>query len=354
MKTRNLIIGCLLLLTAPAHSGNVKLMNDKALFPAENIASKRRMHPLFAARLNPTGTHLLYSQMVPASPPEYQTRFEMVAYELASGQENVIPVHLPSGYESVYTRFNFFNPAGDTLAMGRYQAGEQQTDLILYDLKRKKTISTGIKGRSIQAMFDHTGNILYGLGRAKIDLSDFTSRRTPIPDWTHTPSPFSPYATVFATIRQQDQNRPRYSFQLWNLETETLLKELPVHEKNSGLDDISAQWTQNGRYVYYLDLSQETEENERTLLTRVWDVTSNSQLEQVMGKQAVGPGPTKSTMVMVAHDDQQQNRIFLHDAQSNECVEIAPRTAKAIHACGKKLLYVFQDMVYIADIAMSE
>ena len=360
MKKHYVMVSCLLLLAFNGMANAAELVNSKMLFPVEKIASERRTRPLFSARLNPAGTHLIYPKMVPASPPDYETTFEMMVYEIASSKEKAISVNLPNGYETVYTRFNVFNPMGDQLALGRYQGGQnRQTELVLYNLKHNKVISTGIEGRNLLAMFDHTGHYLYRFGghgesgNLKIDLSDFTSRRTSIPGWIHTPSPYSQYATVFTEVRRVEQEMPSASLQLWNLETEKMIKELPVHEKNSQLDDVAAQWTRDGRYVYYLDIS-ESEGNDPVLSARVWDAQRNTQKTEVPNAMAVGPGPTKTTMVMVDSDYQSQNGIFLHDAQNNETLEIGPEGAQAIHACGNRLLYVVpgedQDMVYIADI----
>ena len=361
MKTRILLIACILSLSTTAMADEVKLTNPKKLFPAEKITNRMRMYPLFAARLNPTGTHLIYPNMIPATPPDYKTSYEMKVLNIKTAKENALTLSLPGGYESVYTRINFFNPAGDKLAMGRFQKGDQnrQTDLVIYDLDKDKLVSTGLKGPNLLAMFDYTGKYLYtlGSGNNKVDLADFTSTKTPMPGWIHTPSPYSPYTTVFATTRQPDQRKPKVSFQLWNLETEKMIKELPVHEKNSSLDDISAQWTKDGRYVYYMDYNQDASKKNLTSLTRVWDVEKNCQIAEIVNAMSAGPGPTKTTMLMVEADGPDKGRMFLHDAQKDEIITFAPTKARPIHTCGNKLLYISSDsdaeMVYIADISIA-
>jgi len=353
------LIACILLLSVSAVADEVRLTNSKKLFPAEKIANQMRMYPLFAARLNPAGTHLIYSNMIPATPPDYQTTYEMKVLNVETAKKNAVALNLPGGYESVYTRFNFFNPAGDKLVMGQFlkDPKSQETEIVIYDLSADKIAATGIKEQRQIAMFDNTGKYLLSSGsrNSKISLSDFSRKRISLPGWVHTPSAYSPYAAVFLSTPGPER---KTRLQLWNMETEKLITELPVHENNSILDDTAGQWTRDGRCFYYIDIAAKADGKKLAPVVRVWDAEKNCQIAEIFDAFAVGPGPTKTTMLMVEADGQGQGEVFIHDAKTDELIPLANTKARPIHTCGNKLAYIEEengeDMVYIADISIAK
>lgn len=362
MKVRLFVIACLMVFCGSVMADEFLVSNFKALFPAEKIKSRRMGHPLFGARLSPSGKHLIYPKMVPATPPDYETTFEMVAYEIATGKEESIEVSLPGGYESVYTRFNFFNPAGDKLVMSKFHKDDngRQSEIVYYDFKKKKIVSTGIKGQRDIAMFDNTNNNILiskqGSGTVvKTNLNGAQSKEVQVGGWVHTPSMFSPYAALFVMDRSREE---RPSLQVWSLKSEKMVVDLPLNEKYGANDDVQGQWTADGRYFFYPDVL-DLGKSKYSFVVRVWDVVKNQQKKEVPDSMIVGYGPGKNTMVMTAVDGQKkQGRMFLYDVKNDKSMDIGPKGASVIHAAGNKLLYVVnengKDMVCIADMAVVE
>ncbi|MBW8015605.1 MAG: hypothetical protein FVQ82_05420 [Planctomycetes bacterium] len=362
MKVRVFVIACLLLFSVSAIADEVVVSNPKALFSAERIKSRKIAHPLLAARLSPSGTHLIYPRMVPATPPDYETTFKMIAYEIATGKEKNIEVSLPRGYESVYTRFNFFNPAGDKLVMAKFlkQGSGRQTEIVYYDFKKNKVVSVGIKGQSDIAMFDNTNeNILVNKSRSgtviKADLSGVQSKVIQMGGWVHTPSMFSPYAAVFVTKRTPER---KAGLQMWNMKTAKKVADVPVNEKNDALDDVQGHWTADGRYFFYLDLFKKIGEDGLSPVSWVWDVEKNEHAAELFDAMAVGYGPTKTTMVMAAgvNGEGGQEGFYMYDVKTGKYMDIGPKGAKVIHACGNKVLYMLKEngknIVYVADLSI--
>lgn len=374
-----------LLLCTVGRAGEVRLSNKRALFPAENIANKRIWRPMFGARLNPGGTHLIYPIQIEDDSEDKDKLFDLEAFELATSKKQTISIELPRGYESVFTRFNCFNPSGERIAVFRPKLWidrvlkskqfSRETEIVLYDLKAQKLISTGLNARNQLGRFDNTGKFLYLIGErtspvTKAALSDFKAKPTPLPGWVHSPCMYSEYSTVFVVrpvppAAKQSPNTGRIrrrsnraGLDIWNLSTENKIAELPVHQDNSILDDNAAQWTLDGRYIYYVDFKNKSGSNDKILLTRVWDVKSNEEKPGIVEALSAGPGPGKSTMVMARLENGRVGRMFLHDAVKNRTVDFGPPEARIIHAWGKKIVYVLpqdgKEMVYVADISPAD
>jgi hypothetical protein len=370
-----------------AGAEEVELRNQKALFPAREIVNERRiLKPMLAARLNPGGTHLIYPKTIKKDSNNGENFFDLEAFDLTTSKKQIISVQLPTGYETVFTRFNCFDPSGVRLSDFRRKLWvdrllekskiSKETEVVLYDLKARKFITTGLKGKDQLARFDNTAKYLYlsdtSAGRGgrvmKVNLSDFKSKPTSLPGWVHSPCMYSEYSTVFvlrpapATAPQSSsgrrRRRPRLhtaGLEIWNLSTDKKIAELPVHQDNSRLDDIEAQWTLDGRYVYYLDLSGPAGSRDLEPLTRIWDVKANEAKPSITGAISVGPGPGRNTMVMARLEGRIIDGMLLHDVQKDRTISFGPKNARVIHAWGNKIIYVQPDngteMVYVADIS---
>lgn len=362
---------CVLLSCAVIQASEVKISNQKKLFPAGQIVDKnRQMEPVWAARLNPAGTHIIYPVPITVETEKQETRYDLEVFDLGDSKRNRIGVSLSRGFETVFTRYNCFNPSGLELAVFRDKPQHEnslednhvsrQTEIVLYDLKENKLLPTELYGNNQFGRFDHTGKWLFmQRGNAKASSCDFTMQPISLPGWIHSPSMYSEYTTIFVSSRlpaQEGERRPRRvsGLQIWSLTTNTKLAELPVHPDNDQLDDVESEWTSDGRYVYYLDIRGERDD--RTLLARIWDVEANEEKPVIENALSVGPGPGKSTMVMVRVKDHKVDGMFLHCADENREIPFGTPDMKLIHAWGNKIIYVQPDngieTVYAADIEL--
>jgi len=307
------------------------------------------------------------------------------AFDLATSKKQTISIQLPRGYETVFTRFNCFDPSGVKLSVFRRKLWidrvlkskrfSQETEIVLYDLKKKKFITTGLNARNQVGRFDNTGKHLYmnsgrGGGVVKVALSNFDkSESTSLPGWVHSPCMYSEYSTVFvvrplppasgqpaAGGRARRPRRHKAGLDIWNLVKDKKIAELPVHQDNSVLDDIAAQWTLDGRYVYYLDYIGQIGSKDKSTVTRVWDVEANEEKPVIADAVSAGPGPAKNTMVLARLEGRKIGGMLLHNAKDNRIVSFGPPEARVIHAWGKRIVYVLPDngteTVYVADISL--
>ncbi|MBW8015604.1 MAG: hypothetical protein FVQ82_05415 [Planctomycetes bacterium] len=359
MKVRVFVIVCLLMFSVCVFADEVLLSNSKALFPAERVKNRRYSFPLLAARLSPSGKYLIYPKMVPASPPDYITGFKLMIYEVATGKEKSVDLNLSSGIKHVCTQFNLFNPAGDKLVLLRYSYIEKkrQGEVVVYDIKKEKLTSTGIKGDNILGVFDNTGENIFVMQSetsfSKVTLSDLSIKPTSFIGFCQSHSPYSPYSAMYIVNQALESG---VSFELWNTKTEKKIGDLPLHFKNGVPDDVQGQWTADGKYVFYLDVLENTREK-FSPVTRVWDVVSNKQIAELPDAMPVGVGPTKTSVVMVGIDRMGiKQGMYVYDVKSKEFMDIGLKDAKAVHSCGSKLLYMLkkdgEDMVYVADMSI--
>lgn len=67
--------------------------------------------------------------------------YKLIALNLESDEEHILPVDLPEGFEIVFTRFIFFNPSGEKLSLLQFLKYPEEGCIVLYDLKNMKEIS---------------------------------------------------------------------------------------------------------------------------------------------------------------------------------------------------------------------
>jgi len=354
MRLCTCMIACCLLTVEATAPAAVKVTNPKTLLPASRIIQPRR-RAAFSARLSPHGQYLLFPQEVQGQRETYR----LVLLNIDSKEEFEVPLDLPRGYETVFTRFNFFSPAGDTLALfsvEREPSGMTTSEIMLLDIPSKRLTATGIKGPSVMAQFDSSAKQLVvrhsGERVCLAPLDRLTLGDTILSGWVHSCSPYSPYAAVFTMDRQRRQT----GLSILNLRTKEA-QSVPVHPDNSILDDVTSQWTSDGRYVCYVDL-QDHDGGRRFDVTRVWDVESNQEVTPVPGVRPIGPGPADHLIVMMATRGQSRGKTLVYDLKTGAISPLGPPSMKTVHAWKNHIVYVApegqEDRVYIAEITMTD
>lgn len=351
MRRCTYIFACCLLTVEATAPAAVKVTNPKVLLPASRIIQPRR-RAAFNARLSPDGRYLLFPQEVRGQSETHR----LVLLNIDSKEKFEVPLDLPRGYETVFTRFNFFNPAGDTLALfsvEREPSGMTTSEIMLLDIPSKTLTATGIKDPSVMAQFDSSGKQLVvrssGARVCLAPLDRLTLGDPILSGWVHSCSPYSPYAAIFTMDRQRRQT----GLSILNLQTKEALP-APVHPDNSILDDVTSQWTSDGRYVCYVDLA-DRDGGRPFDVTRIWDVESNQEVTPVPGLRPLGPGPADHLMVMVATRGQSRGKTLVYDLKTGAISPLGSPSMKTVHAWRDHIVYVGPaDRVYIAQITVTD
>ena len=132
-------------------SASVEISNPRAIMSGSIIIKPNR-RPEFSARLSPDGKYILFPQQIDA----IENTYTLYLQNIETAEEVKIPVVLLSGYDTVFTRFNFFNPTGDKLALVSMKKENNQnlTEVFIFDIASKNLIKTGINGHLTMAQFD--------------------------------------------------------------------------------------------------------------------------------------------------------------------------------------------------------
>ena len=95
----------------------------------------------------------------------------------------------------------------------------------------------------------------------------------------------------------------------------------------------------------------------RKFETRIWDRTTAEQAGDVPRAVAIGPGPTKTSMVLCSLDDRSVSVLMVHDLPAGKLWKVAGGPVCPISMQGKHLLYVKpsadgKETLYLARIEL--
>jgi len=270
------------------------LVNERPVFAEDAPRYKTPgQFSVFAMRLSPDGESLLYPRATGEAPLDSRGRpdwnkvtYELILRRLASGKETVLPVgRLDSGYRTVFTRFNMFDPTGTKLALAdirtheikegeRLTAVRRSMKLALYDIAEDKDTATDIEGAMAMAKFDRSGKGLIALrgSRSGLDLHtaalpDLELKPMKIKGYIQSVCPpadvicvWAPPARIKPTRPGERPKRGPQRLVLHDVRADREMAELPINQRNSMLDDWETQWTPDGRYLYYVDVREVEEQ----------------------------------------------------------------------------------------------
>lgn len=377
-------------------AGEMKLANPKRVFPTTQPAYKSpTQHHAFAMRLSPGGKLLLYSRPAAGSEQadERSARYELVLRELEGGKEAVLPIEsVDLGWRTVALRFNFFDPAGNRLALPTIKVETRQIDVrmsstkssikwLIYDIAAGKVTSNGIDGSAGPAKFTADGQGLFTSGGRQmstriISLKDPNAEPKTLaaPGWLQSVCPSGDVAVFFVPPGRpagppqpgERMQRPPIRLVLWDLKADKELALLPTHPSNSELDDRETQWTADGRYLYYTDADVEQAAADGRAnpsfrrVTRVWDRQAGKPAGQITDAVPVGPWTSSSLMVLAKQTGSDSGGFLVHDAASGREYTIGDDSKHLIHAYGGKVVYAQTpdgadgEVVFVADLVPSK
>ena len=395
--TTNMAVLCLLYAAAVAAAAGPELVNARRVFPEGEPTWKtpRRYH-LWAMRLSPDGKTALYPRakgqplLTPEGAPDWhKVKYEIVLRDLETKTDTVLPIHpLDSGWETVFTRFNMFDPTDTKLVLAnielmRQEAGKHTTfvrsamKIVLYDIPTGKLTPTNIEGPIAITKFGRGGNVLLVMKRSRKGMELSTAALPELElqplkarGMLHSVCPTADVACLWSPPKrmpptvpgQRPQRGPQRLF-LYDIEADKKIVELPVHPRNRSLDDLETQWTMDGGYLYYYDVREVTAEapsgsrKPTRPVARIWDRVRNKAAGRVFDAIPVGAGPTPTTMVLAKAARGGSGGVLLHDAKSGREYPLGDSSMKLVHACGTAVLYAKPtaggaSVAYIADIRM--
>ncbi len=407
MKDRRIAVAAMAALwaltagAALAAGGEPKLANAKRVFvgaqPDYKTPTQRHA---FTMRLSPDCKRLLYTRRTAetAQADRRSAQYEIVLHELATGKQAVLPTGpVGRGIKGVFSRFNFFDPAGKRQAIATIKRETTRIDkhasatrtkitwsvydvAALTDRKGKpKPLVSGIEGSQGLAKFTADGKgLITSVANIKkrsvesriISLADPDAKPTVLSakGWVQSVCPagrlavfYEPPSPPMTRSMSRPRPRPPIRLALWDLQANKESALLPTHPRNSVLDDWETQWTSDGRYLYYYDceeIATEAGQGQASLriATRVWDAKSAKQAGMIRDAIPVGPGPGGATMVLAKRAVGDSGGILLHSAADGKEYVLGSSDKKLIHAFAGKVIYAEtpagsdEEVVFLADI----
>ena len=375
---------------AKRYSGAPLIADDRVLFAANDLGwLNMRTYPYWLqVRLSPNGRFLLYHRPEDGARAEDAKASALVFRDLDSGEDRPAPLpSYPRGFATIHTRYNPYDPKGARVALTEIR-GPRDTEIVLYELGKQSATRTGVKGSFCFGLFDHTGSQFIARGdRGIIQFDVQTSKRRELDSgwaalrYPHSVCPTAEVACFFGLEAPTEPTPPpeqklgrdqrtegeipmpaprrpkrRDALRLYNVRTGKLVASLPVHEKNSQLDDIASVWTPDGRFICYLDLVDAEEGQVQG--TRVWDRTLGREHKFLPETAPVGSGPDGGMVFLVKLSDG-DNRPVLYDAAANQSWVMGDPAMRLLHGAGEKIVYLHttadgQRSVHVGSVVFSE
>ncbi len=371
MKTNSIAAALVVLAAAPlALADGPKLVNETVLMKDDEVSYDLSRPRPWSARMSPDGEHLLFprraapGQAGGARPP--RQGYHVVLRHWKTKKETVLPIPRLVDVDDVLIPALAMKPfsadgklvvvpaAIDADGDGVWAEHEEMLQPALYDVAAGKLRRIDAAGFVTIATFDAAGkHLIFTVVETMRPVSGKTYvapvntlKPKALASWglPRTPRPGANVLAWAEIVMPPDGGRPLAKFALYDYAKDAKVADLPLHERNTSLDDYTPQWTADGRYLYYVDVEMEpTAEGgtRRKLFRRVWDAKSNREAGKLSDRMVVGPCGGPTTMVLT----RREGGAFLHDAATGREQPLTgppgARTAiRPLSTTGKYLLYV--------------
>jgi len=129
-----------------------------------------------------------------------------------------------------------------------------------------------------------------------------------------------------------------YRVHVWNLRDDRKLATLPTNPRHPYTDDVSPQWTSDGTYVYFIDVTDETDPKEPRI-TKVWNVKTGQLVGQPFREATpMAPGPLPGSMFLRQWRGEGAAYV-LHHAETGTRVELPIKMDDLRDAVREKIAY---------------
>jgi len=347
-----------------------RLGDETKIMTLAKDAKVRENNGMWSMKLSPDLKHLLYVRGEQAQVPDDQGEqrqrsvYRMILRNVATGAEKVLPAAAVDvdDYVVACLSMKVFGPKGRKIVLPlpekadgngvvSIRSGGSGMQVGLYDVASGKVDRLDVKGPVVFPSFDGSGKKLIVLSmdvRAmsgtlyvtpvdKIDLK-------PLNQWGLPRTP-CPTADLMPLLLPPKRDGPGdMGVVLYDLKADAVKYKLLANERGTKMDDYNPQWTADGRYLYYVDMKEEGDGESRTrkYFTRVWDVKENKEAGLIDRAVAVGPGPSKTSMVLTAirSAGPEQRQVLLHDAVAGTTWSLGDGRVRPISTQAGRLVYV--------------
>jgi hypothetical protein len=359
-----------------AQAGQPKLVGETVLMEAQS----EFFGIPWIVRLSPDGEHLLFTRGVrgkepvaagPGKSPAARPRggSQVVLRHWKTRREKIVPIPLLTDVSDVLMTamaMNPFSADGKRLVVpacvdadgdGVWSARQEKLQAAVYDVASGKLQRIGAEGERMVATFDASGkHVIFVVVeamrplRAKMYVAPAdTLKPRALKTWglPRTARPGGNTLALAKIILPPDGGRPTPKFVLYDYVKDAKVAEFPIHERNVSLNDVTPQWTADGRYLYYVDQEMEPagegERPRRKRFTSVWDVKQNKEVARLSDSIAIGPCGGTTTMVLLGKPSAAAPAL-LHDARTGKVQPLTHSTAiYPISTTGKYVIYDRRD-----------
>ncbi|MGB7156599.1 MAG: hypothetical protein WBD40_00950 [Tepidisphaeraceae bacterium] len=315
--------------------------------------------PLWAAKLSPDGKTIVYGEWVGDPPPPGDRRggdrqggraqFVIRRLDTAPGAKNVEfrPDVGPTTGADVFSLLDRptqpFSPNGKLLLLPdctkpEPPGGEKRRPILVCETETGRIARTDIRADLRYGRIDASNHLLlYMSGQAYSLETGKRVKQFGYMGFVEAASPVAPLALVNTGIEGTPDTPNRVL--VWNLRDDRLLATLPTNFRHPYTDDVSPEWTSDGTYIYFVDVTDE-KDPERPRITKVWNVKTGQLVGQPF-REAIpmGPGPLPGTMFLRQWRGEETAHV-LHDAESGARVELPLKFDAVKDALGDKVAYV--------------
>ncbi|MBL7133497.1 MAG: hypothetical protein ISS78_05315 [Phycisphaerae bacterium] len=338
-----------------------KLVDEKVIFKFTGDKDTAPGRDPGSMKLSPDGKRLLYirRKRLEVGKGSPTRAYEVRLRTLAGGEEVVLPIpaYTWDDIPRMMISMNVFDAAGKRIVLGigvdknndgLHKHREEKLQPAFYDIAKDKVTKLDVTDEIVLPTFDRTGKGLiiiaatekartgkmYTTPADKIKLKECGT-------WG-LPRSTCPTADVIPLLlppkRDADGRRGKWEFVLYDLANDKIAAKLPMDERNTMLDDYNPQWTADGRYLYYVDVKMAEAGGRRVTFTRIWDRKEGKLAGEIEKAVAIGPGPTKTTMVL---SRRRMSSLMIHDAASGKTWQLASgQPIRPASVTSKYILYV--------------
>ena len=310
----------------------------------------------YDVQLSPDGTKLLYlesrNQKVGG---QDRTVRRPVVRDLASKQVIVLAVPMATSDDVFAYLFTsrLFDPAGRRLVLGvgidadgdgvtspGMQDGMQAA---MCDIATGKATLLDLRGPAVLPSFGRTGKHVFALSYDvkkdtgtlyRADAERLAFQPLKLLGLPRTVCPAADVMTML--VKPAKEKKTGYGLVLFDTKAGRRILDVPTQGYNWNLIKYPPRWTPDGRYLYVYDHTPYPAKYH----SAIWDRETTKLLGRVDTMYPLGPGPTRTTMVLGKVMAGSKRGMILHDAATDKRWDLAGRNVRPVTAAGGRVFYV--------------
>ena len=367
-----------------------RLVNEKMILSGDTDAVKGSnifdsQRGLF--KLSPDGRKLLFYREEPTEVNGRRGVLRLVLRDLTDGSEALLPFPaLPKRWAERLPMRSFsnnpFDKTGtkivlgvgiDTDENGIFDSQAEKMQAVVFDSTTSETKNLSATGSIVTAGYDHTGDryIVSAIDQGEPDKIRLLLADTDLLNWQEhvlsgVPRAISPGSDLIMLLKTSELNSRELPSELllYDAKDRKEVATLPAFKLGGALSMYTLvfvpQWTISGGHLYYSNIHGFPDDPRYG--TRVWQRQSQAVIKELKNVIPIGPGPTKSSMVLTRVDEVKERGsrvigLVVHEASNNQTWEIPLPDTRILGTQGSQVIYARKDKVgkeavYTAEIVL--